>query len=120
MTLSLIDLLAPEFLHEEILDHLPELRHRAGLSERSASELLALLEGYITIIPAEQLLPEWERAATAMGAIDPRDTATVAAALAMPCDGIWSDDSHLRAQQVVPCWTTKELVVALAKVSAKP
>jgi len=120
VTLSLIDLLAPEFLHEEILYHLPELRRRSGLSERAASELLALLEGYITVIPAEQVLAEWDRAATAMDAIDPRDTPYVAVALAVPCDGIWSDDPHLKAQREVPCWTTNELVGALRKASPKP
>ena len=113
MTVSLVDLLAPEFLHEEIVRHMPLLRRRAGLSERAGAELLDLLEGYLTMLPAEVLLPHWKRAGEAIGHIDPRDVAYVAAALAVPSDGIWSDDPHLKAQRIVSCWTTKEIVGAL-------
>jgi predicted nucleic acid-binding protein len=113
MTLSLVDLLAPEFLHEEIQRHQPLLRRRAGLSERGAAELLDLLEGYLTMLPAEALLPHWKQAEDAMGPIDPRDVPYVAAALAAQSDGVWSDDPHLKAQRVVSCWTTTELVGAL-------
>ena len=48
-----------------------------------------------------------------MATIDPRDVAYVAAALAVPCDGIWSDDAHLKLQTVFPCWTTRDLVATL-------
>ena len=113
LTLSLVDFYVPEFLWEEIGPHLPELATRAGLSEVAASELVELLESCVATIPAEALLPHWKRAAGAMRRVDPRDTAYVAAALAVPCDGIWSDDRHLKAQRIVPCWTTEELVSAL-------
>ena len=112
MALSLIDLLAPEFLHEEIVPHLSLLRRRAGMSERAAEELLDLLEGHLTILPVDTLLPHWDRALAAIGHTDPND-AYVAAALATHSDGVWSDDPHLKTQRIVPCWTTKELVAAL-------
>lgn len=120
LTLTTAEFLAPEFLRDEILRHLPELRRRAGLSRRAAVQLLDLLEGYVTVLPAETLLPSWDQAAAAMDPIDPRDTAYVAAALGVPCDGIWSDDRHLKAQRVVPCWTTRELVTALRNAGLEP
>lgn len=120
LTLTTAEFLAPEFLHEEILRHLPGLGRRAGLSRRDAMRLLDLLEGYLIVLPAEKLLPFWDQAAAAMDPIDPRDTAYVAAALGAPCDGIWSDDRHLKAQRVVPCWTTRELVAALRNAGLEP
>lgn len=65
------------------------------------------------LIPQDSTLMEWNRAAEAMTGIDSNDIPYVAAALAIPCDGIWSDDSDMKKQTIVPCWTTKELVAAL-------
>jgi len=55
-------------------------------------------------------LPE---ASVAMAGIDPDDAVYVAAALAVPCDGLWSDDPHLEQQSLVRRWTTQELVQQL-------
>ena len=112
VTLSLIDLLAPALLHEEVMRHFPDLRRRTGFSESAATELLSLLEGYLTPIPAEALLVTWDRASEAMAPIDPNDVAYLAAALAVDAP-LWSDDPHLKEQALVPCWTTRELVAEL-------
>jgi len=45
--------------------------------------------------------------------VDPEDVSCVATALSVPSDGIGSDDPHLKGQDLVACWTTKELVGAL-------
>ena len=110
LAVSFVEFFAPEFLKEELEAHLPVLRERAGLSAGAARELLQIIEGYVTTIPQEALLLHWEEATEAMAGIDPKDAAYVAAALAVPCDGIWSDDPHLRGQRTVACWTTKALV----------
>jgi len=114
VTLAQLDLLAPEFVQEEVSHHLPELRRRAGLSLPAAMELLSLLEEYLTLIPAEALLATWGQASAAMAEIDPKDTAYLAAALAMGTP-LWSDDPHLTKQTLVPCWTTRALLAALRK-----
>ena len=111
--LSLIEFLAPQFLFEELDRHLPDLRRRAGLSPAAGSELVGLLRDYLVEVSADSIRTTWTRAAAVMDRIDPRDTAYVATALAVPCDGLWSDDAHLKTQGLVPCWTTKELVAAL-------
>jgi len=113
LTHSPIEFSAPAFLFEEVERHLPSLRERAALSERQSSELLGRLRGRMVVVPEDSLLPFWGEAKAAMEAIDPRDVAYVAAALALPCDGIWSDDAHLKRQTLVTCWTTKELVAVL-------
>lgn len=113
LTLTLVEFSAPAFLFEELERHLPSLRRRARLSSRQASELLRLLRGCVSLVPEDSLRPFWNEAKEAMRGIDPRDAAYVAAARAIPCDGIWSDDVHLRRQVLVPCWTTKALVAEL-------
>lgn len=113
LTHSPIEFFAPAFLFEEVERHLPSLRERAGLSERQSSELLRRLRGRVGVVPEDVLVPFWKEAKAAMEAIDPRDAAYVAAALALPCDGIWSDDAHLKRQTLARSWSTKELVAVL-------
>ena len=113
VTLSVLELLAPEFLRAELDDHMPQLRRRAGLSEAAASEVMERLQKYIDFLPTEAVLPHWDAAANALGGVDPEDVSYVATALSVSCDGIWSDDPHPKGQDLVPCWTTKELVGAL-------
>lgn len=113
LTHSPIEFSAPAFLFEEVERHLPSLRDRAGLSQRRSSELFRRLRERIAVVPEESTRPFWGEAKAAMEAIDPRDVAYVAAALAFPCDGIWSDDAHLKRQTLVACWSTKELVAEL-------
>lgn len=113
LTHSPIEFSAPAFLFEEVERHMRSLRERAGLSERQSSELLRRLRDRMVVVPEDSLLPFWGEAKAAMEAIDPRDVAYVAAALALPCDGIWSDDAHLKRQTLVAFWTTKELVAVL-------
>lgn len=115
LSLSLVEFLAPEFLFEELSPHLPELVRRAGLSESKAQELLRSLREVIGTVPEDSVRSTWSRAAAVMAPIDPRDIAYVAAALAVPCDGVWSDDPHLKRQTAVPCWTTKDLLDALRR-----
>lgn len=113
LTLSVLELMAPEFLRSELAEHLPELQRRAGLSEAAARNVLERLEKYIDVIPTEASLIQWDRAIGAVESIDSGDVAYVATALAVRCDGIWSDDPHLKRQNVVECWTTRELLDAL-------
>ncbi len=113
LSLSLIEFLVPEYLFEEVENHLPELRRRAGLSAAKAAELLRRLSRNLGVVSEGSVRAAWPEAFRAMAPVDPRDTAYVAAALAIPCDGIGSNDAHLKAQRLVPCWTTGELVAAL-------
>lgn len=113
--LSFLDLMAPEFLDEEVSKNLPELKRRARLARASAEEVLNQIKQFLIVIPHESTLTEWNRASAAMAGIDSTDVPYVAAALSIPCDGIWSDDSDMKKQGIVPCWTTRELVAALRK-----
>lgn len=110
---SELDLFVPEFYRQELAKHLPLLGKRTGLKERGVRNLVEILEKYLTVIPKEALSQARPRAAAVMGPIDPKDTEYLAAVWVAECDGIWSDDPHFKRQQVVPCWTTKDLVAEL-------
>jgi predicted nucleic acid-binding protein len=45
-----------------------------------------------------------------MAPIDRNDTAFFATAMGAPCDGIWSDDRHLKLQKKVKVWRTKDVL----------
>ncbi len=118
--LSGLRLFVPEYLLEELEALLPELWRRSGLREEEAREMLERLLTYFTIVPHEIVAQGLPEASRVMEAIDPRDAAYVAAALCIDCDGIWSDDPHLKRQERVACWTTRELVRELKKIGFRP
>ena len=113
--LSDLQLLVPEFVFEELEKHLPELSLRAGLSEARSEELLARLRARFVVIPDELVASKLRTALTVMGDIDERDAPHLAAALSVASEGIWSDDAHMEKQDLVPCYTTAELLDRLRK-----
>ena len=119
VTLSGVGLLVPEYAFEEMREHLPEVRARARLRSRDAEQLLRRLAGYFTVVPADLVAARLPEAEEVMADIDPRDAPYLAAALATPCDGIGSDDPHLRRQTAIRCWTTSELLGELRRAGLR-
>ncbi len=111
--MSGLTFMVPEYAFEEIRRHLPTLRKRSGIPAKDSERLLERLAGYFTVVPADAVARRLREAERIMAGIDPNDSAYVAAVLAAPCDGIWSDDPHLRRQPAIRCWTTPELVAEL-------
>ena len=54
------------------------------------------LQKYIDFLPTEAILPHGYAAANALGGVDPEDVSYVATDLSVPCDGIGSEDPHLK------------------------
>ena len=100
----------PQYAMEETRRHVQLIEEKSGLSEGEINSVLELLLANIRVIPASQILSRWEEAEEVMAAIDKKDTAFLAAALSLPCDGIWSDDKHLARQSKVKVWRTKDVI----------
>jgi len=66
-----------------------------------------LLES-VTIVPRQLYTDQISSAYTEMAEIDPKDTPFLALALHLECP-IWSDDTHLKRQSLVPCYSTGEI-----------
>lgn len=100
----------PEHALEEVLRHAPMIRHRAGLSPEAFELLTALLTSQMSIVPEPTLQPWLAKAREAIAHRDPGDVPIVAAAYAIQCDGIWSDDRDFQAIRGIPVWTTSRLL----------
>ncbi|MBI1972937.1 hypothetical protein HYS50_02950, partial [Candidatus Woesearchaeota archaeon] len=90
-----------------------ELMKRTDLNESAFDALLGTLYNKINLVADEAIQPYLEEAKQVMQTIDPDDVQFIAAALAISCDGIWSDDKHFQKQSRVKVWTTETLLQEL-------
>ena len=98
------------FSKKEILNHKEELMQKTDLDESTFDALLGTLYNKINIVANEVIQPYLNQAQQIMEHIDADDVLFIAAALAIPCDGIWSDDKHFQKQSSVKVWTTEALL----------
>ena len=104
------EFLVPAHLIDETREHLDEVEEKSGLSRREIESVIDTLLGRTRLVEEGQVLSRWREAEKAMSKVDEDDVPFVAAALAVGCDGIWSDDRHLKRQSKVRVWTTREVV----------
>lgn len=119
VTLGGLHLLVPEFIFEEFDRHRRALARRAGLSAEASRALLERLRRHFVVVPADLVGARLAEALRILEDVDVRDAPYLAAALAVPCDAIWSDDPHLKAQQTIPCLTTRELLETLRALGVR-
>jgi predicted nucleic acid-binding protein len=103
------ELLTPEVVHDEIGNYEALIVEKSGMELRRVRQFLALLFQYIETVPASEFYPYIEEAGDAIGATDPDDVLYIACALARDA-GVWSDDSDFDEQDLVPVFTTSEIV----------
>lgn len=106
-----LKLFAPEFLFEELKEHLPRIKLFSSLSTNKIDLLISKLKGCINIVDKskfEAFLSEANKLIS-----DPDDTEYLALSLSMGKCLIWSNDPHLKQQSLVKVFTTKELVAYL-------
>lgn len=99
----------PEYAIEETRKHLDVVAKKSGLSESEIDSVIDTLLTNIKVIPADQVRSKWKEAEEAIGRVDSDDVPFVAASMSVSCDGIWSDDKHLKLQNKVKVWTTRDV-----------
>ena len=119
VTLAGLQLLVPEYIFEEFERHRRDLAQRAGLPPGDAGAILDRIRNHFVIIPADLVAGRIAEAIRLLKGIDERDAPYLAAALAVPCDAIWSDDPHLKRQSAVRYLTTRELVDVLREAGVR-
>ena len=72
---------------------------KTGLSEDEVELVLGVLLTNLHVIPSKDIMANWKGSEEIMVGIDRSDTTFVAAALSLRCDGIWSDDLHLKRRR---------------------
>ncbi|MFB6105745.1 MAG: PIN domain-containing protein [Halobacteriaceae archaeon] len=103
------DLLTPEVVHVEIGNYEELIVEKSGMDSKRVQQFMDLLFQYIETVPASEFYPYIEEAEEAIGDTDPDDVLYVACALAHNA-GVWSDDSDFDDQDLVPVFTTGEVV----------
>jgi putative PIN family toxin of toxin-antitoxin system len=102
-------LYAPEYLIEELFDHLQEFETKSHLSRIALEELVKVLviESKMIVVPKDELQPYMKKADEISP--DPDDVMYFATALKQNI-GIWSNDKEMKKQKVINVYYTNELV----------
>jgi predicted nucleic acid-binding protein len=101
---------APEFMLFEIENLADIIAGRSGLSSDEFMHIYSLLVSKIKLVPKAQIETVLKEAESIMGKIDTGDVSFLAAALAIPNDGIWTEDRHFEQQNKIKVWKTSALL----------
>jgi len=102
-----LSLYAPEYIIDELLRHILEIRKKSGLSEEELSRLIQKAFGQVTVVPDKDLKLFLPAAASLVE--DPGDWLYLSCAL-YEDTAIWSNDNDFAPQKRVKVFTTKELM----------
>ena len=102
-----LSLFAPEFIVEELLQHIIEIRVKSGLGEEELHRLIAKVFGQLTLVQDQALKPFLPASASLVK--DPKDWLYLSCALHKDTL-IWSNDNDFSEQGRVVIVTTKELI----------
>ncbi len=102
------ELYAPEYLVDEICEHIDEVEQKTGFSKREIKNILdtLIVEAKITLFPASQFNAKLSEAENILS--DSDDAPYLALALHLSCP-VWSNDKKLKGQKKVRIITTEEL-----------
>lgn len=106
-----LKLFAPEYLFDELNEHLSRIKLISSLSSSEVDLLISKLRSHINIVEKlefEAFLGEANELIS-----DPDDTEYLALSLSMNKCPIWSNDPHFKEQSLVKVFTTEELVAYL-------
>jgi putative PIN family toxin of toxin-antitoxin system len=105
-------LYTPDYVIEEIFDHIQEYEKKSHLPRNSLEELVKVLiiESKMIIIPKDELRQYIKKADEITP--DPDDVMYFAAALKQNI-GIWSNDKALQQQKTVKVYSTNDLIKLL-------
>src|SRR3989344_391665 len=101
--------LFPYIIFEELLEHKDELIMKSGIERGDFDYLLCKLLRRVEVVLPEVLDLNKNKALEIMKNIDRDDVIFVACALAHPESVIWSDDKHLKKQNVIMVLNTREI-----------
>jgi len=71
----------------------------------------------INVLPKSDIMDHIDEAKEIIGDIDIDDVTFIALALAIPNNGIWTEDKHFKNQNRIKIWSTEEILDLLNKIS---
>lgn len=108
MNSGLIEFYTLDYVTEEVNKYRDEILKKSKLD--SIDFLFSFVMQNVSIIPEETIKPKIEEAINIMKSIDINDSPILACALAIPNDGIWTEDKHFKRQKKVRVWKTEQLL----------
>ena len=111
------DFYTPDFLLTEIKNHKDLIMKKGGLSESKFDTIYELLIDRINVLPKSDIMDHIDEAKEIIGDIDRDDVTFIALALAIPNNGIWTEDKHFKKQNKIKIWSTKEILDLLNTIS---
>ena len=103
------------YVRQEVLKYLSYIMQKSNLPEGTVIELLDLVLQNVRIIPENIIRQQMPEAQMIMADIDPADAPIIACALAIPNNGIWTEDKHFDRQDKVKVWKTGEVLQYLQR-----
>jgi predicted nucleic acid-binding protein len=102
-------LVTPEVVHDEIYEYEELVVEKSGMNPDRVQQFVDLLFEHVETVPVEEFHTEIGRAEAALYDTDPDDMLYLACALGRDA-AIWSDDTDFQEQELVPEFTTIEVV----------
>ena len=99
-------LFTPEYVNIEINNHFNKILSYSGIPRNEFDILLNQILNVVNIVPVEEFEDFLEESYEIMRENDPEDTAFLALALSLQCDGIWTNDNDFQKQNRVNVWKT--------------
>ena len=103
-------LYAPEATLVEIRKHEEVILKKSGLTKDEFRTLFGFIIGNISIVNKEDYKKYIVEAEEIIGSVDRDDIPFIALALAIPNDGIWTEDNHFQKQKKIPIWKTEDII----------
>lgn len=103
------DLSTPSVIRDEVESHRDRVVERSGLPPDLVTTFMDLLFEFIEVVPTDEFSSRVDEAERAIGDVDPDDVLYLACALARDA-AIWSDDSDFAEQDLVPVYSTADIV----------
>lgn len=94
----------------EIRKHMGYIAEKSGMPKEEIEALLTFFMENIVVLSDKEVKSKIREAKEVMKDIDINDAPILACALAIPNDGIWSEDKHFYHQNKVKVWRTKNLL----------
>lgn len=100
---------APEYILAEIGKHRGYLMEKARLTPEEFDLLLTLIMERVTLVSVEDFAGSYQLALSVMEKTDPNDAPFLAVGIALPLDGIWTEDRHFLRQDKLPVFSNRDL-----------
>jgi predicted nucleic acid-binding protein len=105
-----IDFYTVDYALEEINKYRDYIVKKSGLTKEALDTMFSLFMENVVVVPYEKIKAKMKESMGIMENIDPKDAPILACALAIPNDGIWTQDKHFDKQNKVKVWSSKDLL----------